>query len=264
MNADSVHRHCNRLIDAAFRRRAGIFAGVDFVFVLFLLFPALASLFYLIASAPLVLLYLVRSLTMSSFLYRHRSLPVNACGMYTTVPTRGTHLRRMANLSMHPALYTWYLLTLAVTLPAHAWAFLALFVMVALGAFPVVAYAGFVAVVFASYWYARGSHLRFYERCVQLSVEETLDSAATLRQYGACRAKELRERWLYDIDLYFHGKSTIENIKTLPAKTPRGSRASRSRGTGTRGHDSRRSLAAASGRQNNRNGSKNRQKSHDK
>ncbi len=51
--------------------------------------------------------------------------------MYTTVQACHTHLRRTANLSLHQPLHTWYLITFALGLPVHCYAFVVIFVFVA-------------------------------------------------------------------------------------------------------------------------------------
>ena len=255
MTPTYTHRAAEVAIDAAFRSRARGFVFADLLFVISLLAASLLSLFFLVASVPLVVLYLARAGSMASFLWRHRRRPLGAARMYTTVPAHGTHLRRSANLSLYPVLHAWYLATLAVTLPAPAWAFVALFVMVALGAFPFVVYAGLVALVFLSYWYARGSHVRFYERCVAEPVEDQFPTPHCQREYAASRAAQRRDKMLYDMDLYFHQREAV-------AKIPAANSPASQRRPATRGHDARRSRRA--GAHNDRHRRQDRKKSHNK
>ena len=249
------HLDCEYAIDAAFRVAARRFVLADAVFLVLLCLVNFLSAWLLVAVVPLAALYLVRAGLLAGFLWQFRRREIQTIRMFTTVPSCRTHTRRSANLSQHPALHTWYLMTFALGLPAHAYAFVALFVMVALGAFPFVVYAGAVAVVFTSYLHARNSHARFYETCVVDAVGKEFPAAKFSNQYASLRAAAARERMLHDIDLYFLQKEA-RRIPDGPSLPERSAAASR------RGGRSR--SAGASGRHNDRHNRQNRKKPHDK
>lgn len=255
MHSVYTHRDAEKAVDNHFRSAARRFVLFDSIFVITLAAMTLLSVFFLLASVPILLLYITRSGILVSFLFSTRRRPLHVLRMYTTVPSSETHLRRGANLSQHPPLQVWYFSTLVAATAVHVWAFVALFVLVALGAFGFVVYAGLVGLVFLSYLYGARSHTRFYQQAVVDAVETELRTGQCEQRYAKSRSTELCERMLHDIDLYFHSKQAVSSIPSVSHSSQPSRRRSASL--------DRRAGRSTARRKNDRHSSKNRKQRHD-